>query len=198
MTLKEMKQRVLSLIEEINPSSDYLTDDEDIQHKINSVIDQVQNELCRYKKIPAKYKYTITSETGNTLDTKTIPNFYQLKFIDGTTYTMRLNIIIFNEEYTGDVDIYYYKYPVSITPIISLDGNTDLSTTYKALDSSYIFELSQDLLNIMPYGVAADLLKNDMISGYGQYYANRYNELKQMIDPRDVNAGVVIEGGEDV
>ena len=47
MTLTEMKKRVLSLIEEINPNSDYLTDDIDIQAKINYVIDIKAHELAR-------------------------------------------------------------------------------------------------------------------------------------------------------
>ena len=40
MTLKEMKKKVLALIEELNPLSEYLTDDPDIQAKINDVINR--------------------------------------------------------------------------------------------------------------------------------------------------------------
>lgn len=39
MNLQDMKLRVLSLIEEVNADSEYLTDDVDIQAKINYVID---------------------------------------------------------------------------------------------------------------------------------------------------------------
>ena len=53
MTLREMKDRVLSLIEEINPESEYLTDDPDIQEKINYVIDMKQHELARVKRLAA-------------------------------------------------------------------------------------------------------------------------------------------------
>ena len=53
MTLKEMKLRVLSLIEEVNSESEYLTDDIDIQAKINYVIDTKMHELARIKRIPA-------------------------------------------------------------------------------------------------------------------------------------------------
>ena len=52
MTLKEMKRKVLALIEELNPDSDLLTDDPDIATKINEVINQVMFELARMKKIP--------------------------------------------------------------------------------------------------------------------------------------------------
>ena len=59
MTLKDMKLRVLSLIEEINPESEYLTDDIDIQAKINYVIDIKNHELSRIKKIAATEKMTV-------------------------------------------------------------------------------------------------------------------------------------------
>ena len=52
MTLLEMKKQVLKLIEEINPKSELLTDDSDIANKINVVINLIQNELARIKKIP--------------------------------------------------------------------------------------------------------------------------------------------------
>ena len=49
MTLEEMKQKVYSMIEEYNENADDLTDDEDLAMKMNSIINQVQNELSRYK-----------------------------------------------------------------------------------------------------------------------------------------------------
>ena len=53
MTLEEMKQKVYSMIEEYNEEEENLTEDEDLAMKMNSVINQIQNELCRFKKIPA-------------------------------------------------------------------------------------------------------------------------------------------------
>ena len=41
------------MIEELNPNSEFLTDDADIQSKINSVINLVTQEVARMKKIPA-------------------------------------------------------------------------------------------------------------------------------------------------
>ena len=52
MTLLELKKKVLGLIEELNPESEYLTDDPDIATKINDVINMVMFELARLKKIP--------------------------------------------------------------------------------------------------------------------------------------------------
>lgn len=50
MTLEEMKIKTYSLIEEYNEDSDDLTEDNDLATKMNSVINQIQNEICRYKK----------------------------------------------------------------------------------------------------------------------------------------------------
>ena len=52
MTLLEIKKKVLGLIEELNPDSEFLTDDPDIATKINDVINQILFELARMKKIP--------------------------------------------------------------------------------------------------------------------------------------------------
>ena len=41
MTLLEMKKKVLALIEELNPNSEFLTDDPDIATKINEVINSI-------------------------------------------------------------------------------------------------------------------------------------------------------------
>ena len=52
MTLLDIKKKTLQLIEEISDNED-LTNDPDIKAKLNSVINQVQFELARMKKIPA-------------------------------------------------------------------------------------------------------------------------------------------------
>ncbi len=196
MTLKEQKIKILSLIEELNPDSELLTDDPDISSKINAVINQVQNELSRIKKIPAKFEYnTIKSKTLLLTD---IPNNYQLNRLS----TMKYHIvgdyeIVFDEDVEENVTIYYYRYPDPINIII--DGKTDeeKNKNSKTIDEEYVFQLSNDVLEILPYGVSADLLKNDMISNYGSYYYERYNELKQMIDTRTSSGIIVAEGGLD-
>ena len=47
MTLEEMKAKVLLMIEEYNEDEDTLSNDEDIGNKLNTVINQIQNELSR-------------------------------------------------------------------------------------------------------------------------------------------------------
>ena len=183
MTLKEAKTKVLSLIEELNPTSSYLTDDPDIQAKINSVFNQIQVELCRLKKIPAKYEY----------------NIYQLNNISTDKYILKGDMEIFFEEEAGTkAIIYYYKYPTPIDVIITPQQGETAQEASARIDNTYTFELTEDVLEIMPYGVAADLLKNDMISNYGKYYDERYRTMLQMIDSRISSGLIVAEGGLDI
>lgn len=180
MTLEEMKIKVYSLIEEYNEDADDLTEDEDLALKMNSVINQIQNELARFKKIE---EYTTVEGTeGSVIDFKDVDdNLYQLNIVRGLNCEIIGQKIKFNE--TGTAEVYYYKYPTQI----------DIDT-----EDSQELDLSIDVLEIMPYGVAADLLKSDVSSNYGQIYAERYRELKNELDPRYTLGSVYVDGGIEV
>ena len=78
-----------------------------------------------------------------------------------------------------------------------VDENGKVTSKQYILPKVYEFELDNILLSIMPYGIAADLLKMDMISGYGKYFYERYMELKQQIDTRVTTGIIQVEGGVD-
>lgn len=180
MTLEEMKIKTYSLIEEYSEDADNLTEDEDLALKMNSVINQIQNELARFKKIE-EYT-TLDGLKGDVINFKDIDEqLYQLNIVKGLDVEIIGQKIKFNED--GEVEVYYYKYPKQI--------NADT-------DDSHEFDLSIDVLEIMPYGVAADLLKSDVSSNYGQIYAERYRQMIQELDPRYSMGGVYIEGGIEV
>jgi hypothetical protein len=50
----------------------------------------------------------------------------------------------------------------------------------------------------MPYGIARDLLRLDMISSYGSYFERTYNELKAQIDSRRTKGMISFVGGIDI
>ena len=177
MTLGDFKQRVLRLIEEIDVDKKELTDDPDISNKFNTVTNQLMFELFRYKGIIVKDTVNVTENEEFILNEE-YSDFYQLKIIKGVEYNIDDNIVTFLED--GKATIYYYKYPKSITK--------DTEDTYK-------FELATEVLECMVYGVAADILKSDVSSNYGQVYSQRYSELKQMLDPRQSQGSVYIDGG---
>lgn len=183
MTLNEMKRKVLGLIEELNPNSEVLTDDPDIATKINDVINQVLYELARMKKIPKYFEMEV-----NEGDLITYADFesecgyvvYQLNTIGGVEVTRRANNTVFKVLESGTMEVDCFVYPERITD--KTKGN-------------YEFELSDDALEIMPYGVAADLLKSDVSAEYGNVYAQRYEAMKQMLDPRYQTSNITIVGG---
>lgn len=186
MTLKEMKQKVLSLIEELSPENEFLTDDPDISAKINSVINQIMYELARFKKIP-KYVEMEVNE-GDMLEFADIEKecgyeIYQLNLVGGVNHSIKGNGTIIKVLESGTAEIDVFVYPESIT-----DKTKD----------SYEFELSPDALEVMPYGIAADLLKSDVSTGYGSVYAQRYEYMIQRLDSRYQMASVYIEGGISV
>jgi hypothetical protein len=180
MTLEEMKAKVYSLIEEYNEDEENLTEDEDLALKMNHVINQIQNELARFKKIEAYT--TLEGSEGDLIDFSSVDNnLYQLNIIKGLDCEIIGQKIKFNEN--GTAEVYYYVYPSQI------DADTD---------DSQEFNLSIDVLEIMPYGIAADLLKSDVSSNYGQIYAERYERMKNELDPRYALGSVYISGGIEV
>lgn len=187
MTLFEMKKKVLGLIEELNPDSELLTDDPDIATKINDVINQILFELARMKKIP-KYIELEVSE-GDLVDYAAIEKesgseVYQINLVEGVAYTFKAQGTIIKALESGTMRIDFFIYPERITEKTNAKG--------------YEFELSPDALEIMPYGVAGDLLKSDVSTSYGSVYSNRYEAMKQELDPRYNMASITIEGGVEI
>ena len=186
MTLGEMKKKVLRLIEEINEVNVKLTDDPDIAAKLNDVINQVQFEVCRMKKIPAKHVLNVLDKSG--YDLKEIKGFYQLdniRFITEGGEEGEVDIFGTLLEFpeAGTATMYYFKYPERIT-----DNTPD----------TYEFELSDDALEVIPYGVAADLLKSDISNNYGQIYSQRYESMLSRLDPRYSMGSIYFEGGVSI
>lgn len=184
MTLLEMKKKVLALIEELNPDSEYLTDDPDIATKINGVINQVMYELARFKKLPKYVEIDVTE--GDKLTFEDIEKecgyvVYQLGTVCGVDYTPKANGTILKFLETGTAEIDLFVYPEEITE--------------KTKDKAYEFELPAEVLEIMPYGVAGDLLKSDVSAEYGNIYSARYEAMKNMLDPRYQMSTITIEGG---
>ena len=173
MTLAEFKKKYLSLIEEVNPNSEQLTDDPDIAAKQNEVINQVMFEMARFKKLP---KYVeIAVEKGDLVTLEDIGNacgyeVYQVGKIGGVKYDSKADGTVFKMLESGTAEIDLYVYPERIT-----------ETTK---DKAYEFEMPADVLEIMPYGVAADLLKSDISAEYGAVYSQRYEAMKQTLEHR--------------
>lgn len=187
MTLEEEKRKVLALIEELNEKSQYLTDDPDIQGKINDVINQVMFELSRYKKLPRYLEMEVSAGdmiTFRGIEQRCGNAVYQIASTTGVSHEAKADGTVLKILESGTLGIDFFVYPKRITK--------------ETQDKEYVFELTDDVLEIMPYGVAADLLKSDVSAQYGAVYAKRYQELLQMLDPRHKLSGITIEGGVDL
>lgn len=186
MTLKEMKMKVLALIEELNADSKLLTDDPDIALKINDVTNQILFELARLKKIPKYFEMEVNE--GDLIDYADLEKecgyeIYQLSNVCGVAYIPKANGTVLKITESGVAEIDAFVYPERIT---------------SATKDSYEFELSADALEIAPYGIAADLLKSDISTEYGSIYATRYESMKQMLDPRYQMTSIYFKGGVNI
>ena len=187
MTLLEMKKKVLGMIEELNPDSTFLTDDPDIATKINEVTNQIMYELARMKKIPKYVEMAVTA--GDMVDFEGIEaavgyQVYQIGTVGGVNYVPKASGTILKILESGTAEIDCFVYPERITE--------------KTKDAAYEIELSADVLEIMPYGIAGDLLKSDVSAEYGSVYSARYEAMLQRLDPRYNMTSVYIEGGVDI
>lgn len=183
MTLKDMKKKVLGMIEELNPLSELLTDDPDIQLKINDVVDQIMHEISRFKKIPRYVEIPV--QEGQLLSLEAIGDavgyeVYQIDVVCGVRYVPKASGTILKMLGSGTAEISCFVYPERIT---------------EKTKDSYEFELSNDALEIMPYGIAGDLLKSDISADYGNIYSARYRDMLERLDHRYQLATYTVEGG---
>lgn len=186
MTLKEMLKKVLGMIEELNPKSELLTDDPDIANKIKDVVNQIMFEVCRIKKLPGYVEIPV--KVGEVIDFARIEKagkyeVYQIAIIKGVPCDPKAQGTIYKVMEDGTAEVEYFKYPERIT---------------EQTKTSYEFELTPDVLEIMPYGIAGDLLKSDISSNYGAVYSKRYEDMLQRLDPRYSTMSISVEGGIDI
>lgn len=183
MTLLEMQKKYLGLIEELNPNNEQLTDDPDIAAKQFEVVNQIMFELVRHKKISKYVEMEVNK--GDIIEFADIEKacgyeIYQVEKFGGVLNDSKANGTVYKVLEDGTAEIECYVYPERITE--------------KTKAKAYEFELSADVLEIMPYGVAADLLKSDVSTEYGAVYAKRYAEMLAALDPRYSMNMVHIEG----
>lgn len=198
MTLKEMKIKVFSLIEEYYPELTGMAEDEDVLNKINGVVNSIQLDLMKYRKLPANTEIDINENSDHIITiSDEISDLYQLNkvVLDGNNNNFTMldeDSIQLDDDFVGTVRLFYYKYPKMVK--VSFNENEDIDK----YDENFKFDLDLVLQEVMPYGIARDLLRLDMISNYGSYFERTYNELKQQLDSRKTAGIITIYGGDDI
>ena len=192
MTLGENKKICLALIEEYVKTNPNLTDDTDIQDRINLLYAPAYQELSQLKKIVKtrtikEIEDTMPEEEG--YEEMSLPsNMYQLRKVlawdkngnDVTPdYKLVGNKIYVNRQSNAQYILEYYIYPTEIRE------NTP---------DSFMLELDQDVQMILPYQVANDILKVDPSADYQAFLAE-YQRKKQEIDNRRDIATISVEEG---
>lgn len=180
MTLGELRKKVYEVIEELNPDLTSYTDDSDYEAKFNTCANIVQNELAKITDKVTREIIEVT-EGEEIVLSEDLEQFRLLKKITGVDFDIEDEYVTFKE--TGIATIYYYQRKKQIK---------------EDTDDNFKLDFDDQTLDCMIYGVASEILKNDVSSNYGAYFTSRYNELKQQLDPRSSQGTFKFVGGVNV
>lgn len=190
MTLGENKKIALALIEEYVKTNEKLTDDTDIQDRINLLYAPAYQEMAQAKKIiKTRVLKEIRENPGEGYEEFTLPsNLYQLRKVvawdsngnDVSADFKRLgNKIYINRESNAQYIIEYYMYPTQIT---------------EDTPDNFMLEIDQDAQNILPYQVANDILKVDPSADYTAFLSEYQRKLQALDTRKDIPTITVEEG----
>lgn len=198
MNLKENKILTLALIEEYNPDSDFLSDDEDIIARLNSIYNACLMNLARQKRIEKFYTYEDRTETDTDYyEEFSLPtDWYMIKSmtvkdpetnaIKGTQadYYREGNKIFINSKTKGTHVLNYYAYPKQIKP------DED--------DEKYKFDIDLDTQYLLPYAVASDILKSDRSVDYTAFENKYRTELSALNTQKEEMQVFINNSGIDI
>lgn len=185
MTLGENKKITLGLIEEYSPTSQYLTDDEDIRGRINLVYFPNYQYLSEKKPIVKTEEIIIEETEAGRLEHDIPEDCRQIHRIVGLDanneeiqavyQTIAKKIYLKKAE--GRYIIEYYAYPSRI----------DESTP-----DSFELEIDQDAEAILAYMVANDILKADPSADYTSFLGEFQRRMEDF-DTRNSLPHAIVE-----
>lgn len=188
MTLQENKKICLGLIEEYSPTNQYLTDDEDIQTRINLVYAPNYQFLSQEKKILKTKTINISESNDSSLETNLPSDMYQFKRLvaldsNNNRISPSYDIIgnkIYIKQNEGKYIIEYYAYPQVIT---------------EETEDDFELELDQDVQMLLAWAVAKDILKSDPSANYTAF-ENAFNNMLARLNTNRFLGSVEVEEGE--
>lgn len=193
MTFVESLKNFLALCDEYAPESNIsnlYTTDEDIQKKVKLLYDLAYQRVAQIKTLSKtkELSFTYTGQRG--YEEVKLPSARQIKQI---TCLDENNIPV-----AGD---FYYISDQKV--MISKEKNIKYICEYiptvshinEETDNDFTFELTDDVVNVIPYLVASDLFKTDPSVNW-QYFERQANEMLQQIIVSNKGISVNITEGE--
>lgn len=167
MTYTEMESKVLALIEEANPNANI----PEISAKIRKVANRIMHELARIRNVAKHVEAAVGKEELAKVADKSKGEVYKVGKKDGAKHVEKADGKPHKVAEEKAAEIEKAPKPKPISPKKAKENQT--------------IELDEDALTVMPYGIAAELLKYDDIAGFGEIYAMDYDDLLQQLDPRN-------------
>ena len=191
MTLLENKKMFLALVDEYAPDNTELTEDDDIPVKYKNLYGVAYQRLADMKTTLKTKNYSITATTGTTgYEEYSLPEYKQLKNV----YVLDEN----NNKISGD---YYFLGDKKImisnskTATYVVEYVPWLEIITEDTDDDFELEIDQDLQTVLPYIVAADLLKTDPSANYVAF-EKEYMSMMQNITTSKKGISINITEGE--
>ncbi len=171
MKLEDGKRKVLMLLDEYSSGGD-ITVDEDIDNKMNDFFDMAQKDICQWQ--PIMRRATIELDgTGDQTLPEDVDRVLRVRKngVRVRNYEIIDRQLIYDAGDTSALVLDYIAVPAIITP---------------DTDDSYVFEVSEQAANCLPFFVAAQQLIADLVVDYGAFY-NLYLQMRNLL-PRSVDS----------
>ena len=187
MTYGDNKKIFYSLIDEYTPNNQFFTEDEDARIKAANLYNPRYVELASLRFNKKVKEYEITEE-GRGYEQFKLPRGTNIKNLGGRNeynepISMESRIegenILISKAAKGKLLLEYNPYPTAIT------DNTD---------DEFELEIDDELASLLPYGVAADLLKTDPGEDWTAFQREWDRRLNNIKATRTAMSANVTEG----
>lgn len=165
MTLGEGKRKVLMLLDEYSSGGE-ISVDEDIDLKMNDFFDMAQRDMAQWQPIVRRTVVTLDGSGSEGLPNEVARVFRIRKNgVRVSAYEVIEGKLVYDAGDTSTLALDYIATPSTITP---------------ETEDSYVFEVSEDAANCLPFFVAAQQLIPDLVIDYGAFY-NLYLQMRGML-----------------
>ena len=173
MTLGEGKRKVLMLLDEYSSGGEIAVD-EDLSAKMNDFFDLAQRDVAAWQPIVRRVGVTLDG-TGSLALPKDVSRVIRVRK-DGirvSGYEVVDGTLVSSAGDTSALSLDYIASPRKITP---------------ETEDDYVFEVSEDAANCLPYFVAAQQLIADLVVDYGAFY-NLYLQMRALLSRSTLVSG---------